>query len=109
MAKAKCPACTQDIATPFFLNTDAWRWLTCPHCAARLERKKPRYALAFMPFLIVVTSLSGGWGHRFAVFAELLMVVFLVVVFVELALPQLQVRKPLPKPEVTLRIDGASK
>ena len=108
MAKPKCPVCAQDLATPFFLNVDAWRWFVCPHCAARLERKKPRYALAFVPFFIVLTSMSGGWGHRFAVFAEVLMVVLIVVIFVELLYPQLQARKPLPKPEITLNINGSS-
>ncbi len=39
---ATCPACNHDVATPFFLNLDAWRWLVCPHCKARLEMKPPR-------------------------------------------------------------------
>ncbi len=107
MAKAKCPVCAQDVATPFVLNADAWRWLACPHCAARLERKKPRYAVAFMPFFIVLTTI-GGRGHRFAAFAEVLMVAIVVVIFVELVHPQLQVRKPLPKPQITLKINGPS-
>ena len=109
MAKAKCPVCAQDVAAPFFLKADAWRWLVCPHCAARLERKKPRYAVAFMPFLIVLTPMGGGWGHRFTTFAEVLMVAIVVVIFVEFAHPQLQVRKPLPKPEITLNINGSSR
>jgi len=107
MTKAKCPVCTQEFATPFILNTDAWMWLTCPHCAARLERKKPRYIVAFMPSFIVLTAM-GGRGQRIAVFAEVLMVVIVVVIFVELVHPQLQVRKPLPKPEITLKINGPS-
>jgi hypothetical protein len=107
MTKAKCPVCAQDVATPSFLNADAWRWLACPHCAARLERKKPRYIVAFMPFFIVLTAM-GGRGQRIAVFAEVLMVVIVVVIFVELVHPQLQVRKPLPKPEITLKINGPS-
>jgi hypothetical protein len=108
MAKAKCPGCAQDVATPFVLNADAWRWLVCPHCAARLERKKPRYVAAFMPFFIVLTAI-GGRGQRLTTFAEVLMVAIVVVIFVEFLHPQLQVRKPLPKPEIKLRIDGASK
>ena len=104
---AKCPACEHDVVTPFFLNVDKWRWLACPHCAARLERKKPRYIVAFMPFFIVLTAM-GGRGQRIAVFAEVLMVVIVVVIFVELVHPQLQVRKPLPKPEITLKINGPS-
>jgi hypothetical protein len=108
MAKPKCPVCAQDIATPSFLNADAWRWLVCPHCAARLERKKPRYIVAFMPFFIVLTAI-GGRGHRLAAFAEVLMVAIIVVIFVELMHPQLQVRKPLSKPEITLDINGSSR
>jgi hypothetical protein len=107
MAKAKCPVCTQEFATPFILNTDAWRWLTCPHCAARLERKPPRYVVAFMPFFIVLTAM-GGRGHRFTTLAELLMVVIVVVIFVEFLHPQLQARKPLPKPEIKLDINNSS-
>ena len=107
MAKAKCPVCAQDVATPFFLSADAWRWLTCPHCAARLERKPPRYVVAFMPFFIVLTAM-GGRGHRYAVVAEVLMVAITAVIFVEFMRPQLQVRKPLPKPEITLNINGSS-
>ena len=108
MAKAKCPVCVQDVATPSFMNADAWRWLVCPHCAARLERRTPRYVLAFMPFFIVLTAI-GGRGQRLALFSEVLMIAIVVVIFAEFAHPQLQVRKPLPKPEITLRIDGASK
>jgi hypothetical protein len=107
MANARCPVCAQDVPLPSLLNADAWRWLTCPHCAARLERKKPRYVAAFMPFFIVLTAMSGR-GHRLAAFAEVLMVVILVVIFVEFFHPQLQVRKPPPKPEITLNINGPS-
>jgi len=107
MAKAKCPVCAQDLVIPFFLKADAWWWLTCPKCAARLERKKPRYVAAFMPFFIVLTAI-GGRVQRIAVFAEVLMVVIVVVIFVELLHPQLQLRKPLPKPESTLNINGPS-
>jgi hypothetical protein len=60
-----------------------------------------------MPFFIVLTAM-GGRGQRIAVFAEVLMVVIVVVIFVELVHPQLQVRKPLPKPEITLKINGPS-
>jgi len=104
---AKCPVCAHDVATPFFLNTDAWRWLACPHCAARLERKNPRYAVTLMPFFIALIAVSGR-GHRYAIVAEVLMVAITVVILVEFMRPQLQVRKPLPKPEITLNINGSS-
>src|SRR6266478_482965 len=102
----RCPV-LEGSTTPFFLNADAWRWLTCPHCAARLERKNPRYAVALMPFFIALTVVSGR-GHRYAVAAEVLMAVPVVVMLVEFMRPQLQLRKPLPKPEITLNISGSS-
>ncbi len=104
---AKCPACNHDVATPFFLNVDRWRWLACPHCAARLERKNPRSFVAAGPLLMVFIML-GGRSHRFAVIAEVLMVATFAVILVELMRPQLQLRKPLPKPEIRLNISGPS-
>ncbi len=104
---AKCPVCARDVATPFFLNADAWRWLVCPHCVARLERKNPRFAVTLMPFWIALIAV-GGRGHRYAVVAEVLMAVIAAVIFVEFMRPELQLRKPLPKPEITLNINGSS-
>ncbi len=103
---AKCPACNRDVATPFFLNVDRWRWLACPHCAAKLERKNPR-SVALMPLWISLIAL-GGRGHRFAVIAEVLMVAIFAVILVEFMRPQLQLRKPAPKPEIRLNISGPS-
>jgi hypothetical protein len=104
---AKCPACEHDVVTPFFLNVDKWRWLACPHCAARLERKYPRYVAALPSFLLAIIAL-GTMGHRFATLAEVLMVAIFVVMLAGLMRPQLQLRKPLPKPEITLNINGRS-
>jgi hypothetical protein len=107
MAKAKCPVCAQDVATPFVLNADAWRWLVCPHCAARLERKNPRYTVPLMSFFIALIAV-GGRGHRYAIVAEVLMAAIVVVILVEFMRPHLQLRKPLPKPEISLNISGPS-
>jgi len=107
MAKTKCPVCAQDIATPFFLNADAWRWLVCPHCVARLERKNPRFAVTLMPFFIALIAV-GGRGHLHPIVADVLMVAIMVVILVEFMRPQLQVRRPLPKPEITLNITDSS-
>ena len=104
---AKCPACSQEVVTPFFLNVDAWRWLVCPHCAARLERKNPRFVVALSSFFLAVLAL-GRLGHRFAVIAEVLMVALLVAILLEFMRPQLQLRKPLPEPETKLDINGPS-
>ena len=102
---ARCPACEQNVATPFFLNVDKWRWLACPHCAARLERKNPRYAAALSSLFLVLLALS-RLGHRSAILAEVLMAVLLVLIVVEFMHPQLQLRKPPPKPEIKLNIGG---
>ena len=102
---AKCPSCEHDVITPFFLNTDAWRWLTCPHCAARIERKNPRFVSALIGFWLGLIAL-GSLGHRYRIVAEALMVVIFVVILVDFMRPQLQLRKPLPKPETTLNLSG---
>jgi hypothetical protein len=107
-ALAKCPACEHDIATPFFLNTDAWRWLACPHCAAKLERKNPRVAVALSSFFLVLLGL-GRLGHRFAVISEVLMVAICIVILVQFMRPELQLRKPPAKPEIRLDINSPSK
>jgi hypothetical protein len=103
---AKCPVCEQDVATPFFLNVDGWRWLACPHCAARLERKNPR-SVALLPVWIGLIAL-GGRGHRFAVIAEVLMAAIFVVILLEFMRPRLQLRKPPPEPEIKLNINNQS-
>jgi hypothetical protein len=86
---------------------DGWRWLVCPQCAARLERKNPRYVVALSSFFLVLLAL-GRLGHRFAVVAEVLMVAIFVVMLLEFMRPQLQLRKPPPKPEIKLNINGPS-
>jgi len=102
---AKCPACKREVATPFVLNVDKWRWLACPHCAARLERKKPRLVVAMSGFFVALLAL-GRLGHRFAIVAEALMIVIFVVITVEFMRLHLQLRKPPPKPESELKISN---
>ncbi len=104
---AKCPVCEHDVATPFFLNVDKWRWLVCPHCAARLERKNPRFVVPLF-FFYFVLILLGRMGHRFAIIAEVLMIAILVVMTMQFMRPELQLRKPPPKPEIELKINGPS-
>jgi hypothetical protein len=106
---AKCPVCARDIATPFVLNADAWRWLACPHCAARLERKNPRYMLPLISLFLAVISLGRLLGPRHIVLAEGLLVAVVIAMLVVLLRVQLQVRKPLPEPEIRLNIGGSSK
>jgi hypothetical protein len=107
MAKVKCPVCEGEVATPFFLNADAWRWLVCPRCAARLERKNPRFVTPLVSLFLALIAL-GRLSHLAAVVAEVGMIVIFAIIVVEFARPQLQVRKALPKPEVTLNLNGPS-
>ncbi len=105
---AKCPACEHEVATPFYMNTDAWRWLACPHCAAKLERKGPRYLVALSSFMMALIAL-GGLGHRYRIISSVLLVALMVVIFVLITVqvlrPELQLRKPPPKAEVELKIN----
>jgi hypothetical protein len=104
----ECPVCAREVATPFFLNVDAWRWLACPHCGARLERKNPRYMTAIACSFLVIPALGRLLGHRFAYVVYVLLAVPLLVLTVGLMRPQLQLRKPLPEPETRLDINGPS-
>ena len=104
---AKCPACAHEVATPFVLNTDACRWLTCPYCAVRLERKNPQIVFPLMSFWVALLALS-RMGHRLAVIAEVLMVAIFLVILAKFMRPELQLRKPLPKPEIELKINDPS-
>jgi hypothetical protein len=104
---AKCPACNDEVATPFFLNLDAWRHLVCPHCKARLEMKPPRsFVLAPLMAPLFVLARQGRiagvipFGYMFAT-------IFLTLL--ESVRPKVQLRKrPLPKPTIRLNIDGSS-
>ncbi|SRR5258707_9797430 len=53
--------------------------------------------------LLMVLIMLGGRGHRFAVIAEVLMVAIFAVILVEFMRPQLQLRKPAPKPEIKVK------
>jgi len=56
-------------------------------------------------FFLALLAL-GRLGHRFATVAEALMIVIFVVILVEFMRPELQLRKPLPKPEIELKINA---
>ena len=104
---ANCPACTHDVRTPFFLDLDKWRWLTCPHCGARLEMKPPR-SVVLAP-LIAPLFVLARQGRVFEVIAFLFMFVTIFLLLLESLRPRVRIRqKPLPKPSVRLNIDGPS-
>ncbi len=104
---APCPACNHDVATPFFLDLDAWRHLICPHCQARLELKPPR-SVVLGP-LIAPLFVLARQGRVFEVIAFAFMFATIFLLLLESVRPKLRLRKrPLPKPTIRLNIDGPS-
>jgi hypothetical protein len=104
---AACPTCNHDVATPFFLNVDAWRHLVCPHCKARLEMKPPR-SFVLGP-LVAPLFVLARQGRVFEVLAFVFMFATIFLLLLESVRPQVQLRKrPLPKPSIRLNIDGPS-
>ena len=106
---AKCPAYDQDVRTPYFFNLEGWSHLACTHCKARLEMKPCPVAAWFLP-IFVACSWLGRLGHTFAFIAEgLLVAATLILILLLIVRPQVRLRKrPLPKPEIRLNIDGPS-
>jgi len=76
---AKCPACEHEVAMPFLHEYGCMRWLACPHCAAKLERKSPRYLVALSSFMMAHIAL-GGLGHRYRIIPSVLLVALMVVI-----------------------------
>ena len=104
---AECPACNHDVNTPFFLNLDAWRWLVCPHCQARLEMKPPR-SFVSAPLMAPLFVLARQ-GRVFEVIAFVYSFATIFLVLLESFHPKVRLRKkPLPKPTIRLNIDGPS-
>ena len=104
---ATCPVCKHDLATPFFLNLDAWRSLVCSNCKARLEMKPPRSAV--LGPLIAPLFVLARQGRIFEVIAFVFMFGTISLVILESIRPKVQLRKkPLPKPSIRLNIDSSS-
>ena len=104
---AMCPACNHEVATPVFLNMDAWRWLVCPHCKARLEMKPPRsFVLAPLTAPLFVLARQ---GRALEVIAFVYMFATIFLLLLESVGPKVQLRKkPLPEPTIRLNIDVPS-
>ena len=83
---ATCPACNDDVATPSFLNLDAWRHLTCPHCQTRLEMKPPR-SLVFAP-LVAPLFILAREGRVFEVIAFVFMFATIILAGIFSSLPE---------------------
>jgi hypothetical protein len=104
---ATCPACNHEVATPVFLNMDAWRWLVCPHCKVRLEMKPPRSFL-LAPLMAPLFVLARQ-GRVLEIIAFVYMLATIFLLLLECVRPKVQLRKSaLPKPTIRLNIDGSS-
>ena len=104
---ANCPACGHDVRTPFFMNLSGWSDLRCPQCKARLEMKPPR-SVVLGPFVVPLLVLARR-GRVFEVIAFAFMFLTIFLLLAESMRPKLRLRKkPLPKPEIRLNIDGRS-
>jgi len=104
---AKCPACGGDVRTPLFLNIDAWRRLTCPHCKARLEMK-PLRSFLLAPLMVPLFVLARQ-GRVLEVVAFVYMFLTIALLLWESFHPKVQIRKkPLPEPEIRLNLKGPS-
>ncbi len=102
---AKCPACSHDVKTPFALTVDAWRWLACPHCGARLERKNPRYLPSAAALFLVAISAGRLLDHRYGRLAYALLALAVAAVLLALLLPPgVQLRKSPPEPQTRLNL-----
>ena len=104
---ATCPACNHDVATPCFLNLDAWRHLVCPHCNARLELNPPR-SVVLGP-LIAPLFVLARQGRVFETVAFVFMFATIFLLLLESVHPKVRLRKKaLPKPDIRLNINGPS-
>jgi DNA-directed RNA polymerase subunit RPC12/RpoP len=100
-----CPACGHDVRTPFFLDLSKWSDLNCPQCKARLEMKPPR-SVVLGPLMAPLFVLARR-GRVFEVIAFTFAFVTILLLLVESSRPKLRLRrKPLPKAEIRLNIDG---
>lgn len=106
---AKCPACDHEVRTPAFYNLEGWSHLACTQCKARLEMK-PRPVALWVLTILASMSLLARKGHIYSVIAEVLLVSSMVAIVLALLIrPQVRLRKrPLPKPDISLNIDGPS-
>ena len=88
------------------MNLDAWSHLACTQCKARLEMKPPR-SFALAP-LVAPLFVLARQGRVFEVIAFVFMFATLFLLLLESLRPKVRLRKkPLPKPEIRLNLDGS--
>ncbi|HEV2617222.1 MAG TPA: hypothetical protein VGU63_11505 [Candidatus Acidoferrales bacterium] len=88
------------------MDLDAWSHLACTQCKARLEMKPPR-SFALAP-LVAPLFVLARQGRIFEVIAFVFMFATLFLLLLESLRPKVRLRKkPLPKPEIRLNIDGS--
>lgn len=96
---ALCPVCHREFNTPSMFSIQAWSYLRCPHCKARLARKWRPYVALAGPIPLLPVGLSTLFGHRVAIGALVaLETVWLAALLWDATHPLLRVKKPLPEP-----------
>jgi sulfite exporter TauE/SafE len=92
------------------MSMQEWASFACPNCKARLRIKPSSRSIS----LILIGTALGGLG-RFHLVARWLDLILLIVQFtcliaasvylvLEYRTPKLQLKKPLPKPEISLNL-----
>jgi hypothetical protein len=112
MGNSICPRCHQALSTPPLMNLQEWSSFVCPSCRARLRQKS---TLRSNHLLLFGLSLASLGGFHFAprwlklLFIVLGLVSYLaafVILLFEARSPELQLKKPLPKPEIVLNLNN---
>jgi len=89
-----CPSCRHSVRVPFFMYLSSWPFaLTCPHCDAKLERKRPKIsALLFLLFIFFLP-----WETESGrILALTLIVIAAIVTLVQCLRIELEVRRTPP-------------
>lgn len=89
-----CPRCSHSVRVPFFMYLSSWPFaMTCPHCDAKLERKRPNMS----PLLFLLFIFFLPWETESGrIFALTLIVIAAIVSLVQSLRIELRVRQSQP-------------
>jgi len=111
MGKSICPACHLPLSTPG-MNMQEWASFACPNCKARLRIKPSSRSISL---ILLGTSVGQLGNHHFVprwldlplIFVGIACLIAASVYLVlEYRTPKLQLKKPLPKPEISLNLSN---
>ncbi len=90
------------------MDWQRWLGLTCPHCKARLDRKRPlsmKLVLLYLPLGVLIPTLHSIVFAVVAVVFALARALLVLLEVLQFVRPRLRVRKRLPKPTVLLKLN----